>query len=125
MSLEDVAGQAAAKHPQTTVAAGGGEEILKGEAERILNSRSGSDGEEFQIKWVGRDEPTWEPAATCQAQTNLIVAWRRATRKETCVKRESQLPSVDQEIGGKAGGGGARVLVPHRLPEGVETLNCL
>eukprot|EP01047_Picozoa_sp_COSAG01_P029350 COSAG01_NODE_2011_length_8656_cov_4.852402_2_plen_641_part_00 len=45
--------------------------------EKILGSRLVTKGEEFQIKWVGVDEPTWKPASDCQAYANHILAWRR------------------------------------------------
>ena len=32
--------------------------------ERILLSRAGEGGEEFLVKWLGYDEPTWEPLET-------------------------------------------------------------
>jgi hypothetical protein len=31
------------------------------EVERILNSRGGPGGTEFKVKWIGYEDPTWEP----------------------------------------------------------------
>eukprot|EP01047_Picozoa_sp_COSAG01_P027826 COSAG01_NODE_1850_length_9063_cov_32.304552_4_plen_406_part_00 len=50
--------------------------------EKILGSRVVMTGEEFQIKWVGVDEPTWKPASDCQAYANHILAWRREQEQE-------------------------------------------
>jgi hypothetical protein len=76
--------------------------------EKILGSRLVMKGEEFQIKWVGVDEPTWKPASDCQAYANHILAWRRestGSRAGMSVGGVGSLPLSQQLVASAARSG--------------------
>eukprot|EP01047_Picozoa_sp_COSAG01_P027825 COSAG01_NODE_1850_length_9063_cov_32.304552_3_plen_363_part_00 len=76
--------------------------------EKILGSRVVMKGEEFQIKWVGVDEPTWKPASDCQAYANHILAWRAAEHKAPSGGEQAAEPAQHG-----CGGGGSRRRSPR------------
>ena len=59
----------------------------KFEVEELLRKREGQDGPEYEVKWKGFEDPTWEPVKHLEGSKNLMKRFNAREKKILKMKK--------------------------------------